>query len=69
MTALEKDILEILTADARFAPKEIAAMLSVSEEQVKETIKEMEVRGLLVKYTAIVNSERTDEGTVEALIE
>ena len=69
MTALEKDVLDILTADARIAPKKIAAMLSVSEERVKETVKAMEDRGLLVKYTAIVNSERTDEGTVEALIE
>ena len=69
MTALEKDVLDILTADARIAPKKIAAMLSVSEERVKETVKDMEDRGLLVKYTAIVNSERTDEGTVEALIE
>ncbi len=69
MTALEKEILNILTEDARISPKKIAAMLSVDEEQVKACIDEMENSGLLVKYTAIVNSEKADDSLVEALIE
>ena len=69
MTVLEKDILNILTEDARISAKKIAAMLSVDEEQVKACIAEMERGGLLVKYTAIVNSEKTDDSLVEALIE
>lgn len=69
MTAFECEILNILTEDARIPAKKIAAMLSVSEEEVKACIAGMEKSGLLVKYTAIVNSEKTEEAVVEALIE
>ncbi len=69
MTALEKDILNVLTEDARISTAKLAAMLSVDEGQVKACISEMEKSGLLVKYTAIVNSEKADEALVEALIE
>ena len=69
MTVLEKDILHILQEDARMSVKKIAAMLSVEEEQVSACISEMEKSGLLVKYTAIVNSEKAEGSVVEALIE
>jgi len=69
MTVLEKDILNILAEDARMSAKKIAAMLSVEEGQVKNCIAAMEKNGVLVKYTAIVNSEKADESLVEALIE
>ena len=69
MTVLEKDILGILTEDARMSAKKIAAMLSVDEEKVRSCISDMEKSGLLVKYTAIVNSEKADDALVEALIE
>lgn len=69
MTALEKDILNILTDDARMSAKKIAAMLSVDEAQVKAAIEGMEKSGVLVKYTAIVNAEKADDAIVEALIE
>ena len=57
MTVLERDILNILTEDARVSSGKIAAMLSVDEAQVKACIAEMEKSGLLVKYTAIINNE------------
>ena len=69
MTALERDILNILSEDARIPVKKIAAMLSVDETQVKDCISQMENNGLLVKYTAIINSEKADDSLVEALIE
>ena len=69
MTTLEKDILAILTDDARISPNKIAAMLSVDEQTVKNAIKAMEESGVLVKYTAIINSERAEDVLVEALIE
>ena len=69
MTALEKDILNILTEDARISHKKIAAMLSIDEETVKHTVADMEKSGLLVKYTAIINSEKAEDALVEALIE
>ena len=69
MTAFEREVLNILTEDARISAGKIAAMLSVSEAEVKACISGMEKNGLLVKYTAIINSEKTEEPKVEALIE
>ena len=69
MTVLEKDILNILTEDARLSHKKIAAMLSVTEEEVTATVADLEKRGVLVKYSAIINSEKADDMLVEALIE
>ena len=69
MTAFEREILDILTADARVPHAKIAAMLSSTESEVAAAVRAMEKSGLLVKYTAIVNSELVDEARVEALIE
>lgn len=69
MTVLERDILNILSEDARISAKKIAAMLSLEEAQVKDCIAQMENIGLLVKYTAIINSEKAEDSLVEALIE
>ena len=69
MTVLQKDVLAILSEDARLSAKKIAAVLSVDETDVKNCIEEMEKSGLLVKYTAIVNSEKAEDSLVEALIE
>ena len=69
MTALEKDVLAILSEDARISHKKIAAMLSKDEKEISACISEMEKSGLLVKYTAIVNSEKAEDALVEALIE
>lgn len=69
MTTLEKDILQILTGDARISAKKIAAMLSTDEETVKSTIHNMEEEGIIVKYTAIANNEKADDSLVSALIE
>ena len=69
MTVLERDILNILSEDARIPAQKIAAMLSLDEAQVKACIADMEKSGLLVKYTAIINSEKAEDSLVEALIE
>jgi DNA-binding Lrp family transcriptional regulator len=59
MTKLENDILNIIKSDSRHT----------SEKKVKETIKALEVGGVLVKYTAIINDEKLDKDLVEAFIE
>ncbi|MBQ8394999.1 MAG: Lrp/AsnC family transcriptional regulator [Clostridia bacterium] len=69
MTALEKDILKLLTEDARLGVKKLAAMLSTDEETVKSTVADLEKKGVIVKYSAIVNSEKAEDALVEALIE
>lgn len=69
MTSLEKDIVNVLTQDARLSPKKIAAMLSVDENSVRSAVQKLEEDGVIVKYTAIVNAEKAEDCLVEALIE
>ncbi len=69
MTTLEKNVLDILTTDARISAKQMAAMFSATEQEVLATIEKLEKDGVLVKYTAIINSEKTENSLVEALIE
>ena len=69
MNILEQGVLELLKSDARLSAKEIAASLGESEAAVKACISALENSGAIVKYTAIVNGEKTDDELVEALIE
>ena len=69
MTALEKDILALLTNDARLSAKAIAVMLSTDEKTVKNAVANMEAQGVIVKYSAITNNEKAEDMLVEALIE
>ncbi len=69
MNKLYGDILSILKDDARTPHVEIAEMLGVSEAEVAAAITDMEKTGVIVKYIAIVNDEKTVKDFVEALIE
>lgn len=69
MEKYEKDILTVLTSDARTPVSKIAVMLGLSENDMAIKIKEMEERGIIVGYTAIVNSDSVNDDVVEALIE
>ena len=69
MTTLEKDVLALLQEDARITPEKIGAILSVAPATVKKTVRDLEERGVIVKYTAITNAEKADDTIVEALIE
>ncbi len=69
MNNLEKEVLELLQSDARLTAKEIAATVSAAESEVSACIARLEQTGAIVKYTAIVNGEKTERTLVEALIE
>ena len=69
MTTLQKDILAILSDDARLNARQIAAMLSTDEKTVQGESADLEKTGVIVKYTTIVNAEKADDVPVEALIE
>lgn len=69
MKKIYKDISEILKTDARYQPAKIAGILGLTEKEVKTAIEEMENSGIIVKYTAIINSEKLEEDKVAALIE
>lgn len=70
MTELKQQILEILLhEDCRYTPEKIAVLLGVEAAEVKKAIAEMEKAGVVVKYAAVVNREKTGEDFVDALIE
>ena len=69
MKKLESDILDILQQDCRYSPAKIAVMLDKTEKEVADAIASMQARGVIVKYTAIVNDERLSDDIVQALIE
>ncbi len=62
-------VLEILKEDSRVAAKDIATMINKSEDEVKEIIKDLEDKNIIIKYTTIVNEEKTTEEKVQAFIE
>ena len=65
----ELNILEILKDDARTAPERIAVMTGSDEATVREAIRSLESRGILVKYPAMINWDLAGGEEVEALIE
>ena len=69
MEKFEKDVLSLISEDSRLTAKRIAEMLNTDEATVKSTISSLEERGVIVKYTAILNADSVEEDTVEALIE
>ena len=69
MKKLQAKLIRLLKEDARYTAEELAAMVGESAEKVKAEIRALEDDGVIVKYTAITNSEIENENLVEALIE
>lgn len=69
MDKLAEKILNVLKDDARTPASEIATMLDSTEAAVTAAISDMEKSGVIVKYTAVVNDEKSARDYVEALIE
>lgn len=63
------EILRILEEDARTTPKEISAIVGLSEEEVKRKIREMEKKGIIRKYKTVVNWEKAGKEPVYAMID
>ncbi|MCK4475924.1 MAG: Lrp/AsnC family transcriptional regulator [Methanophagales archaeon] len=65
----EEEILKILEENARISDKEIAKMVGLDEDEVKQTISELENRGVIRKYKALINPEKAGIEAVQALID
>ena len=65
----KEQLVNILRQDARLANKQIAAMMSIPEQEVAKLISELEESGLIIGYTAIINEEEFDRNSVTAYIE
>ncbi len=69
MDQQDKVILELLEKNCRIRPEEIAPLVGLEVEQVKERIKEYEDKGIIISYQTMVNWEKCGEEKVSALIE
>ena len=65
----KQDIIDILNQDARTPHETIAVMLGADKAAVSAAIAEMEQDGTIVKYTALVNTDKLDRSVVEEYIE
>lgn len=69
MNKLQNEILSIVKEDARTPVPQIAVMLGRAEAEVAAAIADMEKRGIILKYTAILNEDKLEKDSVQALIE
>lgn len=58
-----EEILELLRENARLSVEDISAMTKRSEDEVKAIIKQLEDDGIIMKYAAIINPEKSGEAT------
>ena len=66
---MEQKILKILEKDGRATAKDIAIELSLEEKEVERIIADLEERGVIGGYKAMINWNKYDENLVSALIE
>ena len=67
--ALNEEILAMLESDARLSAKDMAAMTGAAEEEIAAAVEALEADKTIVKYVAIINSDKTGGDDAEALIE
>lgn len=64
-----KEILELLEGNARLGAEEIAVMLNMDLDEVREIIRRLEKNKTILKYMTLVNWEKAGVEKVSALIE
>lgn len=62
-------LLSLIERNPRLTDAEMAVMLGMSEEAVKEQIEEYEASGVIKGYRAMIDKDKADSQTVTALIE
>lgn len=62
-------LLSLLKTNARLSNQELAAMLGTTADEVDDRIKELERKGIIKGYTAIVDEELTQNDGIAAYIE
>ncbi len=63
------EILKLLSQNAKYTPEDIATMLGIGEDEVKNTIKELEKENVICGYKAVIDWEKLDNAYVSAIVE
>lgn len=66
---LQHEILSLLKENSRLETEKIAHMLGESKEKVEQIIRELEKKGIIVKYGAVINWQKSEKPKVSALID
>ena len=66
---MEQKILQLLYQNAKLSAQDIAVMLGQPAEQVAGVIRDLEARGLIRGYKAVVDWDKLDAAFVTAIIE
>ena len=66
---MKNDIIKLLEHNARLSNARIAEILGTTEEEINETIKQLEDSGVIKGYSVILNEELYDKSAVTATIE
>jgi Transcriptional regulators len=69
MTKLETDLLDLMREDCRIPLEKLAVMTGSTLEEVAASIEELERKKIILRYSPIINWDRTDRERVEAMIE
>ncbi len=62
-------LLQLLDENATYTPKQLAAMLEMTEADVKAAIEKYENEGVILAYKTIIDWDKTDREFVNAIIE
>lgn len=62
-------LLKLLASDASLSPPQLAALLGISEPEVRTRIKQAEQDRLVLGYRAVLNEEKLGRELVRAMIE
>ncbi len=69
MQNLQMELLQILKEDCRLPLEKLAVMTDATMETVAQAIQDMERTGVILRYSPVINWDKTDRERVEAMIE
>ncbi|MBR4069264.1 MAG: Lrp/AsnC family transcriptional regulator [Clostridia bacterium] len=69
MQNLQMELLQILKEDCRLPLEQLATMTGVSLEEAAAAIADMEKKGVILRYSPVINWDKTARERVEAMIE
>ena len=69
MQNLQIELLQLLQQDCRMPLEKLAVMMGQPMETIGAMIDDLEKRGIILRYSPVINWDKTDRERVEAMIE
>ena len=63
------ELLKLLSRNARRSDEDLATMLGITADQVRTEIKEMEKKGYICGYKAVIDWDKLDDASVSAIVD